>query len=61
MIRHELLNVRRPFFDCTGVRAGFRQSFIPADDLHMHAAITRPLPRPAARYIDIKVALRLTA
>ncbi len=62
MIRSELHHVRRPFFDCTGARRLPQHAMsVPSDDLHLHAEITRPLPRQTIRYSDIRVALRLMA
>ena len=62
MIRPELHTVRRPFFDCTSIKkASSHVVHAPAEPLHMHAEVTRPLPTAVVRYNEIKVALRLAA
>lgn len=61
MVRRELHSVRRPFFDCTSYRRPVAVT-PPADEtLHLHAELTRPLPKQAISYNGIKVALKLTA
>lgn len=63
MVRKELHAVRRPFFDCTSYRRPLADTSLPAQDeaLHLHAEMTRPLPKPTMRYSGIKVALNLAA
>lgn len=60
MVRQELHTVRRPFLDCTSYR---RTAAAPVvnEALHLHAELTRQLPKPAIRYSDVKVAAKLNA
>ena len=63
MVRKELHAVARPFFDCTSYRRPLHDvtGHVVDSDLHLHAELTRPLPKPAAGYGSVKVALKLAA
>ena len=61
MVRQELHTVRRPFLDCTSFRRPVPAAPAINEALHLHAELTRELPKPSIRYSGVKVAARLSA